>query len=217
MMANKIIRFLLLLLSCPVVSSAQAYKLIPLRNGSPFYELVIPAEGKTKEQLFNIAKITLIKSYQDASEVIQNEDKEAGNIIGKGYRAYSRYDTTRVAGRETILLMEYRMWFIVHISVKDNKYKLQLYDHAIEQRATASVNGAIAQGSWDGTKNSYKIYHRCATDTTHYKKKLLREVSEESRNGCKNALNSMHYESLMFMDSFITLMTQTEQELSEDW
>lgn len=87
---------------------------ISLKNGLPYYEEIVEVGPQySKEQLFKAAKLTLIKSFKDAKEVIQNEDAAEGNIIAKGISKFS-YVTKVYSSR---VYLECHMYFIAEIPV----------------------------------------------------------------------------------------------------
>lgn len=55
------------------------------KNNALTYVQVIPAEGKTKEQLYVMLNYWFTASFNDANSVIQLNDKDAGVIIAQGF------------------------------------------------------------------------------------------------------------------------------------
>lgn len=55
------------------------------KNNALTYVQVIPAEGKTKEQLYVMLNYWFTASFNDANSVIKLNDKDAGVIIAEGF------------------------------------------------------------------------------------------------------------------------------------
>lgn len=55
------------------------------KNNAITYTQVIPAEGKTKEQLYVLLNYWFIATFNDANSVIKLNDKELGVIIAQSY------------------------------------------------------------------------------------------------------------------------------------
>jgi len=85
---------------------------LPIQDGKIFYEKVYQDSGMTKNDLFIKSKDVFLRLFPDTKGVIQDEDKENGIIAGKGYFSMS------------FAMMK----FTVRILVKDNKYKVQIFD-----------------------------------------------------------------------------------------
>jgi hypothetical protein len=55
------------------------------KNNAITYVQVIPAEGRSKDQLYIILNYWFTATFNDANSVIQLNDKELGTIIAQGY------------------------------------------------------------------------------------------------------------------------------------
>lgn len=55
------------------------------KNNAITYTQVIPAEGKTKDQLYVILNYWFTATFNDANSVIKLNDKELGTIIAQGF------------------------------------------------------------------------------------------------------------------------------------
>lgn len=55
------------------------------KNNAITYVQVIPAEGKTKDQLYVLLNYWFTATFNDANSVIKLNDKELGTIIAQGY------------------------------------------------------------------------------------------------------------------------------------
>jgi hypothetical protein len=55
------------------------------KNNAITYTQVIPAEGKTKEQLYVLLNYWFAATFNDANSVIKLNDKKLGTIIAQGF------------------------------------------------------------------------------------------------------------------------------------
>lgn len=85
---------------------------LPMQDGKIFYEHVYQDSGMTKNDLFIKSKDVFLRLFPDTKGVIQDEDKDNGIISGKGYYSVT-FGMTK---------------FTLKILVKDNKYKVQMFD-----------------------------------------------------------------------------------------
>lgn len=102
----------LLLISSNVFAQKDTIISLPIQDGKIFYEHVYQDSGMTKNNLFIKSKDVFLRLFPDTKDVIQNEDKDNGIISGKGNFDMS-FDVIK---------------FTIRILVKDNKYKVQMFD-----------------------------------------------------------------------------------------
>ncbi|TSD62299.1 DUF4468 domain-containing protein [Inquilinus sp. KBS0705] len=57
---------------------------IPIKDESVVYEGIVETPGALQKDLFKNAKQWFVDYFNSSKDVIQNEDKESGRIIGKG-------------------------------------------------------------------------------------------------------------------------------------
>ncbi|MFA6057526.1 MAG: DUF4468 domain-containing protein [Taibaiella sp.] len=100
--------------------------ILPMKNGTVFFEKVIEVKGKNKEQIHAALRKWFADYFRDSKSVIQVSDKEEGLITGKGN--YSFYL------KQTVMMtpISGRVEFTININIKDNKFKYQIYGFAIE-------------------------------------------------------------------------------------
>lgn len=106
---------------------------LPILNDRLVYEQVVDVPDKSKNQLFSNAKVWMANTFVSSKDVIQSEDKEAGDIIGKGF--------TKVYFK-SIVTIERNDYFTIQIDVKDNKYRCKIHDIII------TSNGADLGGNF---------------------------------------------------------------------
>jgi hypothetical protein len=91
---------------------------LPLKDGKVFYEQVDSATA-TKEQLYQRAKLWFANAFKDSRSVIQLDDKDDGQIVGKG-----NFDVPYKYGVNTVAQCN----FTLKIDVKEAKYRIQVYN-----------------------------------------------------------------------------------------
>lgn len=102
-------KYLLILLLLPFSLFAQDFPLDSITQ-RVVYKAVVPAEA-TKDQLYTRSRTWFAKTFQDADKVLTLEDKEAGQLIGKGFSPVAFRGET------------FRIWFSLVVECKDNKYR----------------------------------------------------------------------------------------------
>ena len=95
-------------------------RMIPFKNDVPYFERVVELDSSyTKEALYANAKKWFIQIFPDLREVIQLDDKDGGEIIGKGILPIHWH----YIGAEK----NYQK-FTIAISLKNGKYRFRIYD-----------------------------------------------------------------------------------------
>lgn len=120
-MANSVKMRILAILLLFATFSAKAQ--LPVKDGKVTYEVIDSVQG-TKNEIYGRAKLWLATAFKDAKEVIQADDKDAGEIVGKGsFRfSYSYFGTVECLAR-----------FTLKISARDQKYRAIITDILVEQ------------------------------------------------------------------------------------
>ncbi|MBA4168133.1 MAG: DUF4468 domain-containing protein [Chitinophagaceae bacterium] len=88
---------------------------VQMKDGHAFYELVDSSVTGDQAQLYDKAKVFVVDIFKDANRVIQMDDKEKGELVGKGNFKWGS-------------LPPYRCDFSLRISCRDHKYRAQVYD-----------------------------------------------------------------------------------------
>jgi hypothetical protein len=94
---------------------------IPTKDGNAFYEKVDSVFGKTKDQIYQAAKKTISDVFGNAKAVIEIDDKEAAQIIGKG--TFDINHKIQMGVNETTTIK-----FTLNVQGKDGRYRIQMYD-----------------------------------------------------------------------------------------
>src|SRR5437868_3851017 len=58
---------------------------VPIQDGKIVYQGIVDIQGKQKLDLYRNAQQWFVDYFKSSKDVIQNQDKEDGFIIGKGY------------------------------------------------------------------------------------------------------------------------------------
>lgn len=112
---------LTLFLFIPLIALCQDNQLnIPLKDGRVVYSGVIQRDSISKNELYTAAKVWFANTFRNVNNVIKFDDKDAGKIIGNGSFPirYTYFFETIHIGID----------FSIMISVKDSKYKYEIYD-----------------------------------------------------------------------------------------
>ncbi len=142
-------KLLLLLIIILVNSSLYA------QNKPITYTEVVTVEG-SKDELYNRAEVWFATTFVDANEVLQIEDKEKGQLVGKGRMQFNPKGLMSqvIAGDIS---------YIVKIFIKDGRYKYELtnFIHKSNSLTNPSSLGLITTGEYDidmGSKRANKWY-----------------------------------------------------------
>ena len=155
---------------------------------------VVGAEGRTKADIYLKAVEVLAEIYHDSNEVIQNKDKEAGVIIGKGFvESPIRKLNWATLGRN-------RCWHLIKIDIRDNRYKITLTVSSVWWEI-----GADLRGPFNGTEHKFSEFYPLWTSC----KPKLRQTSFGN-------LRFVHESSLETLD---LIASKIDRKLTEedDW
>lgn len=112
-MKKLIIGFLLTLLSTLSVATP-----VPLTEVSE----VVQIEKMSKKQIYDSAKVWVVKSFKSSKSVIEYEDAASGIIMGKGNMPYP------CSGFSCLMYEDYKIFFTIRIDTKDNKARITFSD-----------------------------------------------------------------------------------------
>ena len=97
---------------------------IPVKDGAVIYERVVEAPNKSKADLYKNAKQWFVDYFKSSKDVIQNEDKEDGKIVGKGILLIP----FKGALGSNVM---YNDKLSIQVDCKDNKYRLRFYEQTL--------------------------------------------------------------------------------------
>jgi hypothetical protein len=115
-----------ILLTCLIINSiatfAQDENVFPEKDGKVYYSEIITVDtGISKNDLFVAARKWFANAYKSANDVIQMQDKESGEIVGKGIVTW----LYRIPLNPSVTVNVYHT---VSIIVKDGRYKYEITD-----------------------------------------------------------------------------------------
>ena len=117
-------------------------EIFPFKDGKVNYSGVIQADRISKDELYKRTKRWFIDNYKSAKDVLQLDDKENGELIGKGYLETSWGATTIYVGHT------------IKIQVKDGRYKYEITDFNVKyynagEFASGNRNIDMTLEAWD--------------------------------------------------------------------
>jgi len=104
---------------------------LPYVDGKVVYEKVISINGVGKDIIYTTSKKWIVDSFLSSNtvkqiSVIQTEDKEFGQIIGKGYKPIFMEENPKP--EQTMFGSLLNFYFFVQIDCKDEKFRIRFYD-----------------------------------------------------------------------------------------
>lgn len=115
-------------------------------------EKVIDVPGRNKEQIYAATKIWIAENFRSAKAVIEDDDKNAGRVIGKGIIAYP------CSGLSCLGKEDWKISFTMRVDIKDQKYKITFTNINLTfppSKGSIFVPGVdrpVMQGEFDDTK-----------------------------------------------------------------
>lgn len=119
----------LLLVAIATYSQTEADS-IKFRDGKVIIEEVVTVQNATSSQLYGKAKLFFTKTFNSSKSVIQSEDVESHQIIGKG----------RIVKHEDQGYGGIYFDFTIIIQTKDGKYRYTMTDMCTEMTGLAPMN-----------------------------------------------------------------------------
>ena len=116
---------------------------LPVENGRVTYTEVVEVEGASKDQLFARAKKWFATTYKSSNDVIQLDDKENGEIVGKGNFGITYYARNPHIGHT------------ISILVKDGRYKYAITGFTYTDDQGDKFNIEDFPKGWAGKKKLY--------------------------------------------------------------
>lgn len=104
---------------------------IPVKDGAVVYERIVEAPNKSKADLYKNAKQWFVDYFKSSKDVIQNEDKEDGKIVGKGILPIP---FKGAMGMNVV----YDDKLTIQVDCKDNKYRLRIYEQTLSSQGGGS-------------------------------------------------------------------------------
>lgn len=125
---------------------------LPYKNDKVFFETIMEVPGINQAVIYTASKKWIAESFQSGKSVIQTEDKESGQIVGRAY-------TTVKAPGGGIYFGLITLQFNIQIDCKNEKYRIRFYDikksdAAISLFGYTSTESNIPIEEWDKLQKS---------------------------------------------------------------
>lgn len=156
-------------------TNPQSIKVKIDENNNLIFSKTIEGLDLNKEDIYNRALSYFIYNYKDAKSVIQQQDKNAGIIIGKGYFAdfHSSIDTYDANGMNFITKENYSAEHLLRIDIKEGRARIILTLYNYEITKTVHVSNFITSAIASPNKVVSKRIVECAPlDTTSVSSKI---------------------------------------------
>jgi hypothetical protein len=110
--------------------------ILPLKDGKVTYTGVVQLQSVSKDELYKRAKNWFINAYNSGKDVIQLDDRENGEFIGKGcFKALwkiSFYASANV-----------NVWKTIKIQIKDDCFRYEITDFRMRYYYLPSQNASV--------------------------------------------------------------------------
>lgn len=157
-MKTFILTFVSIILVAAAYSQDRLLDILPLVEGHVTYTGVVQVDSVPRDELYGRAKRWFIDTYNSGKDVIQLDDKENGEIIGKGFFEET-WMVTFYGGQKV------NIWQTVKIQVKDGRYRYEISDFRMKYFVSASqysnaTNVDMALEDWNKGRdaNNKKFY-----------------------------------------------------------
>jgi len=142
-MRKCIIQILFSIISFSSFAQETLLDILPLQNGIVTYSGVAKVDSLDKNALYLKAKKWFVSTYKSAKDVIQFEDKESGEITGKGNFKIAYYTRDPYISHN------------ITITVKDGRYKYTITQFSYSDNQNEKFAIENFPNSWAGKKKLY--------------------------------------------------------------
>jgi cation transport regulator ChaB len=153
---------------------------------------VIDSCSKTKEQLYSDSKIFIANAFKSAQSVIQNDDKEGGNLIVKGQLSANGHWSGA----------NYTFWYDCTITLmfKENRFRIKINNVSCNH---GTFSNALASGSRvEGCIQPF--------ESENYPYKMNKKGQLEVRDNLRKNIQN-------FVNVYILSMKSEVNSTTEDW
>ena len=130
------ILFIVLFISNGVLAQDKLLGILPLKDGKVTYSDVVQLQGLSKDEIYNRVKHWFINTYNSSKDVIQLDDKENGEIIGKG--CFRALWMIRFYSAQSV-----NVWKTIKIQIKNDRLKYEITDFRMKYYFLPSQNASI--------------------------------------------------------------------------
>lgn len=107
--------------------------MFPVKDNKVIFEKVDSSRLQANE-IYNLVKVWIAKNFVSANNVIQH-DQAPNKIIGKGIFKFNN----KGGGSLGIVTV----FFTIDVSIKDNKYRIRLYDFLVTNSCSSDIENPI--------------------------------------------------------------------------
>jgi len=146
-------------------------------NEKNFEYLQIDSVPGTKAEVYTKARTFIASYFVSAKDVIQMDDKESGTIIAKGF-----FEIEGAKGGFGNHLGNDKIWVIITIDVKDNKYRCKISDFKHEG------------GNYKGAENGGPLVSENPSCGNFWMpKSRWKKFKERAKESAELLLKNLHY------------------------
>ena len=151
-MRNLFLFIIFLFISDIVTAQNKLLGILPLQNGKITYSDEIQLQGVSKDEIYKRTKHWFINTYSSAKDVIQLDDKENGEIIGKACFK-EKWPLSFYTS------MSVNVWKTIKIQIQNNLVRFEISDFRLKNYYLQPQNQSITDGGipleeWNKGHNS---------------------------------------------------------------
>ena len=147
MIRQLLLVMIILLSSFNLYGQNKLLEILPLDNGTVTYSEIVQAPGIDKDKLYFLAKKCFVNDYKSAKDVIQLDDPENGEIIGKGNFSILYFVRDPLISHT------------ISIKVKDGRYKYSISNLSYSDVQGSSFTIENFPKHWAARKKLYRKVH----------------------------------------------------------
>src|SRR5450830_1164209 len=129
------ILFIVLFISNGILAQEKLLGILPLKDGKVTYTDIIQLQGVSKNEIYNRAKHWFIDTFNSGKDVIQLDDKETGEVIGKG--CFKAVWMINFYSSQSV-----NVWKTIKIQIKDGRYRYEITDFRMRNYYFPSQNAS---------------------------------------------------------------------------
>lgn len=151
------ILFIVLLISTGINAQDKLLGILPLREGKVAYFENVKIQGVSKDEIYKRVKLWFIDTYSSGKDVIQLDDKESGELIGKGcFRVI--WNVALFSGQSI------NIWKTIRIHIQNENLSCEITDLRVKNfflpfaNTSTEVGIPIEQWNKGHDSNSKKVF-----------------------------------------------------------
>jgi hypothetical protein len=162
---KKAIIFISLFVSMGSFAQVKLLEILPLKDGKVTYTEVVKVDTLlNKDEIYKRVKRWFVDTYKSGKDVIQLDDKDNGEVIGKGNFSVL-WQINFMGG------MNINIWETIKINIKDGRYKYEITDFRAKYLSLGAQGVArqeidMALEDWNKGRddNNKKVYPKIDTE-----------------------------------------------------